>query len=53
MHYTAFSFPLPLIPVFRHLRTRKNESVDEFGAPFDSDTLSDHLLLIKFFRAHW
>lgn len=28
-------------------------SVDEFGEPFDSDTLHDHLLLIKFFRAHW
>lgn len=28
-------------------------SVDEFGAPFDSGTLHDHLLLIKFFRAHW
>lgn len=29
------------------------ESVDEFGQPFDSATLHDHLLLIKFFRAHW
>lgn len=29
------------------------ESVDEFGEPFDSGTLHDHILLIKFFRAHW
>ncbi|MEE4384374.1 MAG: hypothetical protein V2J02_20425 [Pseudomonadales bacterium] len=29
------------------------EAVDEFGEPFDSDTLHDHILLIKFFRAHW
>lgn len=29
------------------------ESVDEFGQPFDSATLHGHLLLIKFFRAHW
>ena len=33
------------IPAFR--------SVDEFGQVFDSATLHDHLLLIKFFRAHW
>jgi hypothetical protein len=28
-------------------------ALDERGAPFDSGTLSGHLLLIKFFRAHW
>ena len=33
------------IPAFR--------SVDEFGQVFDSVELHDHLLLIKFFRAHW
>ena len=33
------------IPAFR--------SVDEHGQVFDSVELHDHLLLIKFFRAHW
>lgn len=28
-------------------------AVDEKGAPFDSAALADHLVLIKFFRAHW
>ena len=29
------------------------ESVDWQGAPFSSDSLHGHILLIKFFRAHW
>jgi hypothetical protein len=29
------------------------EAVDEFGKRFDSGSLHGHLLLIKFFRAHW
>jgi cytochrome oxidase Cu insertion factor (SCO1/SenC/PrrC family) len=29
------------------------EAVDEFGKGFDSASLHGHLLLIKFFRAHW
>ena len=33
------------IPQFRQL--------DEHGQPFDSETLHGHLVLIKFFRAHW
>ncbi len=28
-------------------------ATDEFGATFDSDSLNGHLVLIKFFRAHW
>lgn len=28
-------------------------SVDEHGQPFDSSSLQGHILLIKFFRAHW
>ncbi|MCZ6618739.1 MAG: hypothetical protein O7E57_11465, partial [Gammaproteobacteria bacterium] len=28
-------------------------SVDEHGQPFDSSSLHGHILLIKFFRAHW
>ncbi len=28
-------------------------SVDEHGQPFDSSNLHGHILLIKFFRAHW
>ena len=28
-------------------------AVDASGALFDSDTLHGHLVLIKFFRAHW
>ncbi len=29
------------------------EATDEFGNLFDSESLHGHLLLIKFFRAHW
>jgi hypothetical protein len=29
------------------------EAVDEFGERFDSARLHGHLVLIKFFRAHW
>ena len=29
------------------------EAVDEFGERFDSASLHGHLVLIKFFRAHW
>lgn len=29
------------------------EAVDEFGKAFDSESLHGHLVLIKFFRAHW
>jgi hypothetical protein len=29
------------------------EAVDEFGKRFDSESLHGHLVLIKFFRAHW
>ena len=29
------------------------EAVDEFGKRFDSASLHGHLVLIKFFRAHW
>ncbi len=28
-------------------------AVDEHGKPFDSKSLHGHLVLIKFFRAHW
>lgn len=28
-------------------------AVDEFGKAFDSESLQGHLVLIKFFRAHW
>ncbi len=28
-------------------------SIDEHGQPFDSNSLHGHILLIKFFRAHW
>jgi hypothetical protein len=28
-------------------------AVDEFGKRFDSESLQGHLVLIKFFRAHW
>jgi hypothetical protein len=28
-------------------------AVDEHGQPFDSKSLDGHLVLIKFFRAHW
>lgn len=28
-------------------------AVDEFGNGFDSEALQGHLVLIKFFRAHW
>ena len=28
-------------------------AIDEFGQGFDSGSLSGHLVLIKFFRAHW
>ncbi len=28
-------------------------AVDEHGQPFDSNSLHGHLVLIKFFRAHW
>lgn len=28
-------------------------AVDEFGEWFDSESLQGHLVLIKFFRAHW
>lgn len=28
-------------------------AIDENGAAFDSESLSGHLVLIKFFRAHW
>ena len=29
------------------------KAVDEFGKSFDSANLNGHLVLIKFFRAHW
>lgn len=29
------------------------KAVDEFGKAFDSEALQGHLVLIKFFRAHW
>ena len=29
------------------------KAVDEFGEWFDSESLHGHLVLIKFFRAHW
>jgi cytochrome oxidase Cu insertion factor (SCO1/SenC/PrrC family) len=29
------------------------KAVDEFGERFDSASLHGHLVLIKFFRAHW
>lgn len=31
----------------------KFTAVDEFGKAFDSESLQGHLVLIKFFRAHW
>ena len=29
------------------------QGADEFGEWFDSESLPGHLVLIKFFRAHW
>ena len=31
----------------------KFSAVDEFGKEFNSESLQGHLVLIKFFRAHW
>lgn len=31
----------------------KFTAVDEFGKAFNSESLQGHLVLIKFFRAHW